>query len=240
MEEGASASVIAETLLWPQIESDQLQSLWQELKAALLAAKQDWQVWTTWYEDRLQCHVRDEARELVYVRIEEALWGQGPAIVNAEIKRLIEELEPPQHDVVQVQARISSAASMSADVSLSVAEPTLPVPVENIPSAVSFDWTSRGTITVIAGAQNWPVLPFTGGPQDHANRLDACRVLAPTPPDHYEAANGTHDPIMWKRSTNISQFFQSNPRKAISFWRMRRRVSSDTCSLPRETSSPHH
>jgi hypothetical protein len=95
VEEGAAASVIASLPLWPQGQPDQLQSLWQEMKTALLAAKQDWQVWTVWYDDRLAGHVRDEERELAYVRIEEALWDQGPAVVNAEIKRRIEELEPP-------------------------------------------------------------------------------------------------------------------------------------------------
>ena len=62
------------------------------MKTALLAAKQDWEVWTIWYDDRLVGRVRNEERELAYVRIEDALWKQGPAIVNAEIKRRIEEL----------------------------------------------------------------------------------------------------------------------------------------------------
>jgi len=35
-------------------------------------------------------NVKDEERELAYVRIEDDLWKQGPAIVNAEIKRRIE------------------------------------------------------------------------------------------------------------------------------------------------------
>jgi hypothetical protein len=59
------------------------------MKAALHAAKQDWQVWTIWYDDRLEGRVRDKTRELAYVRIEEALWDQGPAVVNAEIERRI-------------------------------------------------------------------------------------------------------------------------------------------------------
>ncbi len=89
LEKGAAASAIASSPLWPQGQPDQLQSLWQEMKAALLAAKQDWQVWTIWYEDRLDGRVRDETRELGYARIEEALWDQGPAVVNAEIERRI-------------------------------------------------------------------------------------------------------------------------------------------------------
>jgi hypothetical protein len=123
MEKGAAASVIAGLPLWPQGQPDRLQSLWQEMKAALLAANQDWQVWTDWYDDRLAGHVRDEERELAYMCIEEALWEQGPAIVNAEIRRMIEK-----HG--------------------------LPAPIENVPSAVSFGWSSKRTITVVAGHQN--------------------------------------------------------------------------------------
>ena len=59
------------------------------MKNALLAAKQDWRVWTHWYGDRLDGRIMDEERELAYVRIEEALWDQGPAVVNAEIERRI-------------------------------------------------------------------------------------------------------------------------------------------------------
>ncbi len=169
------ASVIAGSPLWPQSQPEQLRYLWQRMKAALLAANQEWHVWTIWYDDRLDGHVRDEERELAYVRIEEALWSQGPAIVNAEIKRRIEELEPPPR---VVQASASLMASGSSRASLSVAEPTPPTPIENVPSAVSFGWTSRGTITVVAGAQNWPVFPFQGGERDHANRLEASRILA--------------------------------------------------------------
>jgi hypothetical protein len=58
------------------------------MKAMLHAAKQDWQVWTIWYDDRLEGRVRDKTHGLAYVRIEEALWDQGPAVVN-EIERRI-------------------------------------------------------------------------------------------------------------------------------------------------------
>jgi hypothetical protein len=58
------------------------------MKNALLAAKQDWRVWTHWYGDRLDGRIMDEERELAYVRIEEALWDQGQAIVNAEALQL--------------------------------------------------------------------------------------------------------------------------------------------------------
>ena len=73
----AAASVIARSPLWSQGQPDQIHSLWREMKAMLHAAKQDWQVWTIWYDDRLEGRVRDKTRELAYVRIEEALWDQA-------------------------------------------------------------------------------------------------------------------------------------------------------------------
>jgi hypothetical protein len=96
-EVGRSASDIAGLLLWPLHPNgpEPLMSLWHEMEAALLAEKQDWMVWTIWYRDRLAGYVREEERELAYVRIDDELWAQGPAIVNAEIKRRIEALEPP-------------------------------------------------------------------------------------------------------------------------------------------------
>jgi hypothetical protein len=90
VEVGATASIIAGSPLWPRGQPDRLQLMWRDMKAALHAEKQDWEVWTSWYDDRLVGRVRNEERELAYVRIEETLWKQGPAIVNAEIKRRIE------------------------------------------------------------------------------------------------------------------------------------------------------
>jgi hypothetical protein len=192
VEESVVASVIAGSPLWLEGQPDELRSLWQEMKAALLAGGQDWEVWTDWYEARLEGRVRDEEGELAYVRIEKDLWAQGPAIVNAEIKKRLTEdrsaaltvTEAPDEaaftgtgaSTVPLAAASTAISSMRS--SLSVSEPTPPAPVENVPSAVSFGWTSRGTITVVAGQQNWPVLPFKGSEQDHANRLEACRVLA--------------------------------------------------------------
>jgi hypothetical protein len=110
VENGATASVTAGSPLWPQRQPDQLRFSWQEMKAALLAAKQDWGVWTDWYEARLEGRVNDEKQELAYVRIEEALWDQGPAAVNAEIKRRIEELEPnpPSIEAIPEQEPIAT------------------------------------------------------------------------------------------------------------------------------------
>lgn len=112
------------------------------------------------------------------MQIEQALWDQGPAVVNAEIKRRIEELEPPaeEQDSAHVIGRVSgSSAARASEVAVSAPPPA---PIENVPSAVSFGWSAKGTVTVVSGALNWPVFPFKGGEQDHKNRLEACHVLA--------------------------------------------------------------
>jgi hypothetical protein len=120
VEEGVAASDIAGSPLWqrqrvhypnqigwqPRVEvvNEQpfpLRALWQDLKAALIAAGHYWQVWTRWYDDRLAGRVKDEECELAYVRIDDALWKQGPAIVNAEIKRRIEELNDQIESVLE-------------------------------------------------------------------------------------------------------------------------------------------
>jgi hypothetical protein len=107
--EGAAASDIAGSPLWPQGQPKRIRSLWQEMKETLHAAKQDWQVWTIWYDDRLEGNVRDEEHELAYVRIEEALWEQGPAIVNAEIRKRIEADTAPdlRHPVSSGAANVA-------------------------------------------------------------------------------------------------------------------------------------
>jgi hypothetical protein len=107
------------------------------------------------------------------VRIEEALLNQDPAVVNAEIRGRIEELEPTQSVV-----RFYTSSRARASAGARIAQQTLLAPIENIPSAFAFGWSSSGKITVVSGALNRPEFPFTGGEQDHKNRLEACRALA--------------------------------------------------------------
>jgi TIR domain len=110
-----TASEIAGSPLWPNGQPAELRSLWQELKVALPAAGEDWQVWIEWYEDRLAGHVRDEERELAYVRIGNELWDKGPAIVNAEIKRRIEAHAAPiqDHAVLAVESKGTADSAVS-------------------------------------------------------------------------------------------------------------------------------
>jgi hypothetical protein len=85
--------------LWPTGVPDWATEGWQILKTALLDAGEDWEVWTDWYEARLAGaagHPPNEALEIARATIPDEIWKQGPAVVNAEIKRLIAEHAVPQ------------------------------------------------------------------------------------------------------------------------------------------------
>jgi len=67
---------------------------WKNLKTALLATDEGWEVWTNWYEARLDGDKRllpNEALEVARATIPDEIWKQGPAAVNADIKQLIEK-----------------------------------------------------------------------------------------------------------------------------------------------------
>jgi TIR domain len=111
-EEGVAPSVIAGSPLWPIDLPADVRTLWQKLKAVLHAEKQDWQVWTAWYDDRLEGRNREKEHELAYVRIEETLWDQGPSIVNAEIKRLVETHTVPAESSPVLREALDKAATV--------------------------------------------------------------------------------------------------------------------------------
>lgn len=78
---------------YPLLSSREVSNLaaWQKLALELLHADEDWDVWTRWYLDRANGNSPNEALEIARVMISETLWKQGPKVVNAEIKRLIQE-----------------------------------------------------------------------------------------------------------------------------------------------------
>lgn len=51
-------------------------------------------------------------------------------------------------------------------------------PLENVPSALSFGWTTQGTISVVDGDQNVPQLPFSNSRRNHSARLEASHAQA--------------------------------------------------------------
>jgi hypothetical protein len=90
IEHGTSAASLASQPLWPNGEPEWSRGQWIHLRRALLNLHQDWEVWTDWWEARRDGRPSDEALEIPRVLVGDDIWRQGPAVANAEIKRLIE------------------------------------------------------------------------------------------------------------------------------------------------------
>jgi hypothetical protein len=171
-------------------------------------------VWTLWYDDRLDGHVWHEDRELAYVRIDEALWHQGSALVNAEIKRRIEALEPPPR-VVPPLSLLSPSKIFDRRFPLDGPQkPRLPSsPARRIGRCFRLKEASKITRT--------------------GSKL--ADVLQPIPRSRCEMEDAMRGRIMPKHSINTSRIFRFSPRKETFFSRMARPALSVRCSRPRRT-----
>jgi hypothetical protein len=90
-----SPQEVAQSPLWHGDPPSEITEDWQNLKTKLLALDEDWQVWTDWYEARLYGQPDPiEKLEIARATIDEEIWEQGPAVVNAHIKELIEKYTP--------------------------------------------------------------------------------------------------------------------------------------------------
>jgi len=83
---------------------------WRQLKVALpKRASENWQVWLDWYDAILHGRppwpaLNEKQREdlaIAIALIDDKIWKQGPAVANAEVKRLIDEAlakieQPPE------------------------------------------------------------------------------------------------------------------------------------------------
>ena len=76
--------------LWPGGTPDAILRNWDEMKAHLLVAGEDWQVWTDWYDDRLRGAPAHREVELNRVSVAEDLLLDEPAIVNCAIREKID------------------------------------------------------------------------------------------------------------------------------------------------------
>ncbi|SCA57659.1 hypothetical protein MTBPR1_60172 [Candidatus Terasakiella magnetica] len=94
LEDGATVEELMERPLWGKVP-EELHDHWQELKQAVLALDENWQVWTQWYEDRLIGGPKPNGRPVYYplekerVLIPDEDWEKGPAHING----LIAEME---------------------------------------------------------------------------------------------------------------------------------------------------
>ncbi|MEM8790148.1 MAG: hypothetical protein AAGE80_00920 [Pseudomonadota bacterium] len=94
LENGMSVLELSAMPLWPGGKlPDGSAELWGDLKSRLPEGE-NWDVWTDWYEARLRGAPANMELEKARVLIPDEDWKQGPAHVNAIIKRLIEEHSP--------------------------------------------------------------------------------------------------------------------------------------------------
>jgi hypothetical protein len=107
------ASLLSDIPLWLNRPPAWAEPRWRDLKIALTNAQQDWQVWTTWYDDRLDGRIRSAEREVAYVDVANELWARGPDAVNAEIIRRIEMHEPPLRPVAPPSAVTDLRAALN-------------------------------------------------------------------------------------------------------------------------------
>lgn len=84
---GLSIKDVLTRKLWPRAKPRRIAQLWTDIKQGLLAANDDWGVWTDWYEARLRGKASSEALEAARLMIKNDIWEQGPAVVNSEFKK---------------------------------------------------------------------------------------------------------------------------------------------------------
>lgn len=111
---GATAATeLAATPLWPNGVPEWATSMWAQARSTLVKAKQDWEVWIDWYEDRLAGRQSDARIDLAKALLPDDLWNpRRPKAVNTEIKRLIDEIrkQGPLPDENSMPKQAPSAA----------------------------------------------------------------------------------------------------------------------------------
>jgi hypothetical protein len=157
LDHGAKPAELAGHPLWPNGANRPVRDSWRKLSRALLKAGEHWEVWTDWYEARLEGQPSTEGLELARVTIVEELWRLGPGAVNAHIKELTNKFSSlPQLERATRQLK----------------------PLDYIPSPFAFDCSPEGVITLTVSSANWPDFPLPTSEQNHASRLEVCRELA--------------------------------------------------------------
>jgi hypothetical protein len=93
LNQGFSPVTLANSRLWPSPLPDWVRDSWAELRAELLGLNENWDVWTEWYDELLAGNFPNQEIQIARVTIEDAIWQQGPEVVNAHIKEIITERE---------------------------------------------------------------------------------------------------------------------------------------------------
>lgn len=140
IEAGGSAASLAVKPLWhAEPVPKELASSWNRLRTQLLKRDEGWDVWSDWYDARLQGSPANVDLEVARVTLPENLWDQGPAAVNARIRELIDKHElkniaaeakdleqrPAPYGFSWKNGRIEAEPMREAPLDLSIAEDIL-------------------------------------------------------------------------------------------------------------------
>jgi hypothetical protein len=91
LDTGYNPLTLATSQLWPGRIPDWVIKYWERMKGPLLAASEDWIVWTDWYEERLKGRESSPALDLDRASIPDETWAEGPAVVNNLIRQMHEK-----------------------------------------------------------------------------------------------------------------------------------------------------
>lgn len=131
----------------------------RQMRLDALPRKSDWEVWTDWYNRRLEGVSDSEEVELVFATVPNTEREAGPAAANKWIAERLNELQKKDFPASPTEAAPS------------------PQPIENLPSPFTFGRTAAGQITIVAGPQNTPVIAFPGDDATHRRWLETGRKL---------------------------------------------------------------
>jgi hypothetical protein len=116
LDERFSPVTIATSQLWPGRIPDWVRDNLEELRKALLGANEDWEVWTGWYDERLVGALANQNHEIARELLPNDIWEQGPKVVNAQIKLMLEEREIFEHGTADAAADIPAVNSIPQQV----------------------------------------------------------------------------------------------------------------------------
>jgi hypothetical protein len=112
---GFAVVQLADRRLWPRGTPLWGYELWPKLRVALPAGE-DWEVWTKWYQERLDgAPSRGEASDLVFAAVPEEVWDQDPAAANRWIKEHLPPESQPEElpPIESLPTQIAAAAQFS-------------------------------------------------------------------------------------------------------------------------------
>jgi hypothetical protein len=152
LEQRTGTVTLATSQLWPGRLPAWVMDAWDQLKHALLAAGDDWLVWTDWYEERLKGRPGNQAVEIARASIPNQMWERGPDLVNAHIRELFRQHGISRYEITNAPEIVRQLAALTKEelaiIGVRVALRVVPLIEPNVPHflfvlrAISSAWTA--------------------------------------------------------------------------------------------------